>query len=394
MNGQQTAAAVAPQLDSGRALVAAIALSVIAMAAFLVLPLYVGAAARSLAFSEAQLGFLASCVTGGSALASVVMMLLVRRFPWRPMAALALLLLLVPMSLSLAVEDAGQFMFLQAIAALGGGASYSLALTALADRRHPDRAFGLSVAAQVAFQVVGMLALPSLVEQAGMRGLLAVFILMELAGLALVFWLPPSGKTLPPVVAGTRVSGLPVWLALAGCFFFFFNVGVVWTYIERMAVLSGFDSQQIGNGLAIGVSLGIPGALLASWCGDRFGRIVPLALGAVGTVIAVVMLGGDMSFTSFVLAAALYNFVWNFSLAFQYAAVNAVDPGGRGVAAAPAFHGAGGAVGPSVAALFVTAASLQVVNLLAAFAVLSSLALFALALGLARTQARATEVSS
>ena len=362
---------------------AAIALSVIAMAAFLVLPLYVGAAAQYLALSQQQLGFLAAAVATGSAISSVVMMFLVRRLPWRPMAWVALLLMLVPMTMSLWVDNAAAFMAFQAIAALGGGSLYSLALTALADSRHPDRAFGFSVAAQVAFQVLGMLLLPGLVSRAGLVGVLLVFIAMELLGLLLVRALPDTGKPLPPVIGRAAIVSLPALLALAGCFFFFFNIGAVWAYLERMAVLAGFGAQQIGSGLAIGVALGIPGALLASWCGDRFGRVGPLTIGAVGTVVALLLLGPGMSLPVYVMAAALYNFVWNFSLAFQYAAVNAVDPGGRGVAAAPAFHGAGAAAGPALVAFYVTDTSLAAVNMAAGIAVVASLLLFVAALGLA-----------
>ena len=362
---------------------AAIALTVIAMAAFLVLPLYVGAAAQHLALSQQQLGFFAAAVATGSAISSVAMMFLVRRLPWRPMAWAALVLMLAPMTMSLWVDSAAAFMALQAVAALGGGSLYSLALTALADSRHPDRAFGFSVAALVAFQVLGMLLLPGLVSRAGLDGVLLVFIAMELLGLLLVRTLPDTGKPLPPVVGRAAIVSLPALLALAGCFCFFFNIGAVWAYLERMAVLAGFGAQQIGSGLAIGVALGIPGALLASWCGDRFGRVGPLAIGAVGTVVALFLLGPGMSFPVYVLAAALYNFVWNFSLAFQYAAVNAVDPGGRGVAAAPAFHGAGAAAGPALVAFYVTETSLAAVNLAAGIAVVASLVLFIAALGLA-----------
>jgi hypothetical protein len=52
------------------------------------------------------------------------------------------------------------------------------------------------------------------------------------------------------------------------------------------------------------------------------------------------------------------------------------------VAAAPAFHAAGGAVGPGVTALFLTAGSFYPVNVLAGSAVVASVTLFALALGL------------
>jgi MFS family permease len=371
------------ELSHRRSLVAAIGLTVIAMAAFLVLPLYVGAAAQTLTLSQQQLGFLAASVAAGSAISSVVMMFLVRRMPWRRLGTAALLLLLLPMITSLLVEDAVGFMALQGLAALGSGSTYSLALTALADSRHPDRAFGLSLAAQVAFQVTGMLLLPWVVSGAGLDGMLGVFIALELIGLFLVRWLPSTGKVLPPAAVKVAIINVPVLLALGGCFFFFFNVGAVWTYIERMAVLAGFESQQTGIGLAIGVSFGIPGALLASWCGDRFGRVAPLTVGALGTVLALALLNQAMPFAAYVLAAALYNFVWNFSLAYQYAAVNAVDPGGRGVAAAPAFHGAGAAVGPALVALYVTQTSLVAVNIAAGIAVMLSLLLFVWAIGLA-----------
>ena len=371
------------ELNRATSIGAAIALTVIAMAAFLVLPLYVGAAAEQLALSQQQLGFLAAAVATGTAVSSVVMMFLVRKLPWRRMGAVALLLMLVPMIMSLWVETALTFMALQALAALGGGSLYSLALTALADSRHPDRAFGFSVAAQVAFQVLGMLLLPGLVSRAGIDGVLGVFIALELLGLLLVRALPDAGKPLSPVMGPAAIVSLPVLLALAGCFFFFFNIGAVWAYLERMAVLAGFEAQQIGAGLAIGVALGIPGALLASWCGDRFGRLGPLTIGAVGTVGALLLLGQGMSFPVYVLAVALYNFVWNFSLAFQYAAVNAVDHGGRGVAAAPAFHGAGAAAGPALVAFYVTESSLAAVNIAAGVAVVASLLFFIAAILLA-----------
>ncbi|MEM8661633.1 MAG: hypothetical protein AAGF35_12175, partial [Pseudomonadota bacterium] len=183
--------------------------------------------------------------------------------------------------------------------------------------------------------------------------------------------------------APVRQLGLPVLLALAAGFFLFFNVGAVWTYVERMGALAQWETQDIGTGLAVGVAFGIPGALLASWFGNRMGRVLPLTIGATGTIVALFVLGTEFTIISFTLAMALYNFVWNFSLAFQYAAVNAVDDSGRAVAAAPAFHGVGAAVGPATVALFVTETDLQVVNIMAAIATVLSLLLFVVALDMA-----------
>ncbi len=139
---------------------------------------------------------------------------------------------------------------------------------------------------------------------------------------------------------------LPTLLALAGCFLFFFNVGCYWTYVELIGSAAGLGRRELANGLAIGVAFGIAGGLLASWLGERRGRLFPIAASAVMTAIAALLLLGTLHFVDFLSSAVVYNFAWNLSLAYQYAAVNAADRTGSGVAAAPAFHNAGFTVGP------------------------------------------------
>jgi predicted MFS family arabinose efflux permease len=368
-------------VDRASAVAAAVCISFVAVGAFLVLPVFVGAAATEFELSESQVGFLASGIMSGSALSSVLAIFWIRRVDWRKAGYLSVGLLLGAHVGSLLVDDVLLFTLCQVLAGLGGGAAYSLVLTSLSDNRRPDRCFGFSIAAQVSFQVVGLMVLPGIIEQTGLNGLLGILVALEVFALFMLRYLPRTGEAMSPEPLGRSLFRPRVLAALAGCFFFFFNIGAVWTYVERMGVAAGFDANTIGFSLALGVAFGIPGALLASWCGDRYGRLAPLALGAVGTVVAVVLLGDGMGRGDYLVALALYNFVWNFSLAFQYAAVNAADASGRSVAAAPAFHGAGGAVGPGVTALFVSAESLIAVNILAAATVILSFVLFALAVG-------------
>lgn len=364
------------------AVVAGICLSVIAVSAFLVLPVFIGAAVVAMELSERQVGFLASGVMAGSALSSVFTLFWIRKVNWRLASYAALSILLVGYLGAMASKDVILFTGCLFVASLGGGAAYSLALTSLSDNRQADRCFGFSVAAQVAFQVAGMLALPFVAESGGVQGLLAIFAALACVGLFLTRYLPESGVEVAVQGMGGSLYRPKVLAALGGCFFFFFNVGVVWTYIERIGDSAGFEPGLIGVSLAVGVAFGVPGALGASWCGNRFGRLWPLALGAVLTIIALILLlNSTLIITAYIVALALYNFAWNFSLAFQYSAVNAVDETGRSVALAPAFHGGGGAAGPAVAALFVSAGSFSAVSLFAGIAVLLSLALFAVALG-------------
>lgn len=363
---------------------AAICVTFIAMAGFLVLPLFLGAAAGEYDLTQQQIGLLASAVGGMSAIGSIVMMLIVRRVAWRPTTRIAFAVLIAGMAASLFVDNAVAFIACQGIAALGGGAAYSLAITVLSDSRNPDRDFGFSVAAQVAFQVAGMALLPGIIENKGLTGVISILIAFQAAGLLLSSFLPQHGRAVQQGSLGGRILTAPVLLAFAGCFFFFANVGAVWAYIERIAVLAEIAPGDIGKSLAIGVAAGIPGALLASALGERFGRLAPLTISAIGTVAALALLGPSMSLVGYIIAAVLYNFVWNFSLTYQYAGVNAVDRSGRAIAMAPAFHGAGAAVGPGVAAMFVTEQSLAAVNIFASASVIISLACFALAIMLAR----------
>jgi len=363
--------------------IAAIVISVLSMATFLVMPVVVGASVAALGLSDAAVGALGAAVAGGIAVSAALMMFLVRRLPWRLTLRVALLVMALANALSMLVPQVPLFLLLQFVAALGGGTAYALALTILSDSSQPDRCFGFSVAAQVAFQVIGMVLLSRLASGFGLDALLLVFVLLQLCALLLTHKVPRApGLVLTARHGGAVLRRPAVLLTLCGCLLFFFNVGVVWTYLERIADAAGFDAATIGWYLALGVACGIPGALLAAWWGDRSGRLLPLALGTLGTVGALMLLSENMGTPAFAAGVALYNLAWNFSLAFQYAAVNAVDTSGRAVAAAPAFHGLGGALGPAAAAALVGAWGLAVVDALAIAAVLLSLLLFWLGLKL------------
>jgi len=359
-----------------RAVIAAVALSVIGAAGFLIMPVVLGAAVTEFGLSEREVGLLAALLMTGSALSAVSALFWVRVLDWRLAARMALLL----QGLGLAAVTQAQGFIAAGLAflciSLGGGAVYSLVLTVLSDHHQADRVFGYSITAQVAFQVAGLLLLSQFTAPGGFDRLMWDLLALVAIGLVMTAWLPRRGVVGAVVsITGILRQGRAA-LALLGCLFFFFNVGCIWAYVERIGALAGFGAHALGNGMALGVSVGMAGSLSASWQGNRFGRVWPLALGAAGTVLAVSFLLPVMSLAIFVLALALYNFVWNYSLAYQYAVVAAADKSGRCVAVAPAFHAAGGAMGPAVAALLVVPGNFLAVNVLAAVSVLVSLALF------------------
>ncbi len=358
---------------------AAVTLSVIALGTPNILPQFMLAVVADLRFSERAVGLLSSSIMAGAMLSAVAATFWVRRIAWHRAAYLSLIGLIAANGASLRWHWLPLFFTLQCVVGFCGGSLYSLLLVVLSEAPDPDRAFGYTIAAQALYGVCGLIAGPSLLMFAGVNGMLGAFILLGLSGLLFVRLLPLRGR---PVKSDQRTMGfvkLPTLLALSGCFFFFFNVGCYWTYVELIGSLAGLGLHELANGLALGVAFGIVGGLLASWLGERPGRLVPIAACAVGTVIAATLLLGTVHLRGFVISAVLYNFVWNLSLAYQYASVNAADNTGRGLAAAPAFHNAGFMIGPAVASLLIGPSDLRSIIWLVSASAVASLACFGMA---------------
>ena len=363
-------------VNSTQTVIASILYCVVGGAAFLIMPVFIGAAAVQFALNESQVGYLASAVMIGSVMSSIAAVFWIRRINWRKAMLFALVILATGHVCAISSPDYASLLMSVILAGLGGGAVYSLALVILSDNDSPDRVFGYSVAAQVSFQVIGLLVFPSFIAEGGLDSLLKILLVMVLLSLFLLRWIPVAGKVVELSSILQLFSQPKVVYALFGCLFFFFNVGCFWAFIERMGDAAGYSAQLIGNSLAAGVAVGIAGSLCASFLGDRFGRLSQLFISAIGTVVAVVLLSSSQAVFIYVIAVAIYNFVWNYSLTYQYALVNAVDDTGRGVAIVPAFHTIGLVLGPAIAGMLVSANNFIAINILVAISVVISFLFF------------------
>jgi MFS family permease len=363
-------------------MVAGVSLSVVGLATFLLMPQFIEAAVADLGYTERQVGLLSSFVMIGDTLAAVAASLWIRRSSWRWVAVASLVGLLVANGASLAVHGLVPFIALQGLGGLCGGSLYSLSLTVLSDGRHPDRYFAYAIGAQTVYQILGLVAGPFLLHHGGVQAMLALFAALCVLGLLLVRWVPVHGRIGGAAPSAAGLLSRPVLLALAGCFLFYVNIGAYWTYIERIGTAAGIGFTAVSNGLAFSNAASMAGVFLAAWLGDRRGFLMPIAVSACGIVFAILLLTGDLRLTAYVVSAVLYGIAWNVSMTYQYGTVNIVDRSRRGVALAPAFHNAGGAAGPALAATVVTATDHTGVLWLVCVSVLASLVCFMLALRL------------
>lgn len=329
-------------------------LNVVALAGPLVLPLFNEGLQRSLHLSAAEIGEVTALGMVSGVLSNLLTKYWIRRFNW-PAATRVLLVGLIVTDLLWFVCER-QWIPLLAVQCLMGflsGSLYSLTLAVIGDGKHADRMFGIIMAAQVAFQVIGLLAGPLILRHGGLDLIIAIFALLNAASLLLTSLLPARGRSVVTTVPFVSLMKLPIVLALAGCVFFMLNIGAYWTYVELIARHAGLGDAEVASSLAAGVSAGLLGGLAVSWSAPRFNRNGLLAVGALMIVGAVWLLFTPLSIGQFAISCAIYNFAWNFSLALNYSAINAIDSTGHVLPLTPAFHSAGAAAGPGIAAFLV-----------------------------------------
>lgn len=370
-----------------KSVLAASLLTVIGAACFLGTPVILAAAVGDLVLSETQVGVLGSALLSGSAISAVMSAFLVRRYRWRLLAFMALLVEASGFLAASVVDTFPAILLPIWLASFGGGALYSLAMTVLSDHPQAVRLFGFAISVQVAFQVLMLLSMPWFMVPGGLADCLYALLGLCVIGACLVQLLPvrSAGSTNLDTMSVAEVLNQPkALLCLMACLVFFISIGAVWAYLERLGTLSGFAAVQLSQVLAGGVAISILGSITAVWQGSRYGDLLPLGGAGAGMLAAVVMLQVPMSMMQFFVAFAIFNFFWNYSLSYQYAAVARIDSSGRYVAATPAFHSIGGAVGPLIAAVFVTSEQLIAVNVVAGIALLISFTLFYMVLSTRR----------
>lgn len=329
-------------------------LNVVALAGPLVLPLFNEGLQRSLHLSASQIGEVTSLGMVSGMLSNLLTKYWVRRFSWPSATRVLLIGLIVTDVLWLVCER--RWLPLLAVQCLMGflsGSLYSLTLTVIGGGRHADRMFGIIMAAQVAFQVIGLLAGPLILRHGGIDMIIAIFALLNVASLLLTSVLPARGPSSGTTVPFVSLMRLPIVLGLAGCLFFMLNIGAYWTYVELIGRHAGLGEAEVASSLVAGVSAGLLGGLAVSWSARRFNRNGLLTVGALLIVGSVWLLLPPLSIGQFVISCGIYNFAWNFSLALNYSAMNAIDSTGHVLPITPAFHSAGAAAGPGIAAVLV-----------------------------------------
>lgn len=355
-----------------------LALVVVGGSVFNILPLMTAGAADKLGFSGREAGLLSSILTVASGVGCLLSGGWVRSLRWPRAAAVSLGGMFAGNLATLFVHDYMAFVLMQGVAAFFASAVFSLGMTILSDGHESARTFGIAIATQSAYQIAALWAGPSLLRLSGLDGVLVLLAVPAGLAIALTPFLPDQGR---PSAAAQSARGLlkpATLLAFAGFVIFYMGAGAYWTYLELMGQALGLTTRAVADWAAAGVAAGIPAGIIASAQSRRFGSLWPLACAGLLMLIAAILLSGVYGLVAFGIAGMLYYFAWCYSLTYQFALVNAVDPTGRAVAVTGACAFFGSAAGAAFTALFVGPNDYHAVVWIVAIAACVSPALYTL----------------
>lgn len=338
-------------VNSSKSLFAAIYLSVIGAAVFIVQPGFVQGLVEIYSFSEQQAGYIASAEIWGLALTTVLLALGGHRVSWHLILKGSIIVFALGNFASLLTQDFTLFSSMRFLAGMGSGGLVSLTFTIIGLTQRADHNFGYLIMGVLTYGALGLWIMPWALETIGMNGVIVFFALFGLSGWPFVSHTPDSGKEQLQVEDDAiDLSGLFRWFAIVAMFTYFFAQGVIWAYLFLIGLNGGVSEQGVANGLMLSQFLGIAGAFVPAVLGNRFGRIVPLSIGIIGGSIVLYALYGEFSALIYAVTVCIYNFFWNMTHPFLLAAMASFDQHGRVVVYAVAAQMLGLAVGPAFAA--------------------------------------------
>ena len=336
-------------------LATAIGLAVIGSAFFNLQPLFLGAAQPLFALSDSQIGWLAASELAGIAMASVLLTTVAGNYNYRVVASAGLAAIMLGNAATMFAENFAQLLVARlATGLLGDGVVYITAILLLGSSSAPTRTFGLMVFINMAFTATNMQLLPELFSDNIWQALLVFLMMIAATGLLFVIFLPgkrhiTSGN---PVINGLDRQATHLLLAVCA---FAINLGVVWSYAERIGSHAGLSLDEIATYLSYSLPLQATGALLASILGMRFGNAKPMMLVVVLQLIAIGMLikaspDDDWLFFGGISA---WGFSWNLGIAYLLGQAAVMRSGLQILILVPCAEAIGVSTGPAIAAVLV-----------------------------------------
>lgn len=320
--------------------------ALIAYQSLTVLPIILGALVDYRGFTLANVGYVGSVEILGMALAVAISTGLINRVPRNRLAFIAAIALGLTQISSAFTLAPSLFFAERFVAGLSAGCMAGVLASTIALAQAPERLTAFIYLIDALLASVLYLILPAVIVHFELAGAYALLGAATLLIAPVFLLLPARGPAATPASAGlrkdaVRVIGFAIILSAAAA--------AHWTFTERMALQVGLNMAQVGQVFAASLVVGIIGASIAAWIGDRFGSIRPIMLAWTMVLVMGFAVPYLPTPAAFILGFCLLRFFTNINDPYVVGVVARLDIEGRLTTIFAASGLFGAAIGPFLA---------------------------------------------
>ncbi len=333
-------------------IVAACLMSSAGSIVYLISPVLVGSAIDSLGLSSDQAGLLIASYFAGYTIITISAVAWLYRVNMRTAALVSSLAFVASLLIGTTVSSLTGAILTMLVGGAGAGMLYGISITIISQSDDADRYFGIALASQLLLGSALLFAGPAYIgPNWGYSGILAATAVFVALMSVVIPWAP---RAVSSAVGNDQSadSSVPVASILTGIgavLVWFTGYSGIYAFVERIGVDGGLTGHQIGLVLSLTILTGLAGALGAAWLGDRYGKIKPHLIGAIGALITAVLLLGTPELIRYSFAIVFLTLSLNFWLAYMLGGVAAIDTSGRFAVLVTAALGVGATIGPAIA---------------------------------------------
>ena len=342
-----------------------------------IMPALIDGFKQALHFTNQQAGFISSVNAYGTAVGAFAVIFYIKKINWRLTVAL-LLLALIAIDLScIKITNSEILALVRFLHGCVGGSLVGIGFAVTARTKDSDKTFGVLLVVQFGLGGLGMMYIPQLVPDFGIKVLYLSLVAFSSVTLLMLPFISDYklGKDIKKLTPSSwkLLSQRPLQFTLSSIFLFqAANMGL-YAFIFGLGKHYGLSVEFLSVSLAWAAWIAILGPVLVIWMSTRFGLVKPLVIGIVFTILGtIILLYSDVKLI-WIIANIGVGITWAFVNPYLFSICARLDDNGQVAAMGSVASKLGLATGPAVVGLMLANDNYSLVIIIASIVLLVSL---------------------
>ncbi|MCR8922247.1 MFS transporter [Dasania sp. GY-MA-18] len=322
-----------------------------------IMPALIDGLIDGLGFSNKEAGFVGSANVYGAAVGALAAVFIVKFINWKKAALLLLLGLLLADCFSIYLTQVSALVITRFFHGCIGGMLVGIGFAVIARTTEADRTFGYLLTVQFGLGGAGLMFLPPLVPEFGTTALFLALMAFSAITLCMLPFLADYKVAELQLdhkkLAAQKINYKLLSLALLATFLFqAANMGV-YAYVIGLGKTAGQDMLFISSTLGFAAWIAIAGSVLVIVMSTRFGRLWPILIATLLTIVGTWLFHYSDSKSYYWVANVGVGITWAFVISYLLGMCAEFDSSGQMAALGGFASKMGLASGPLTAALIV-----------------------------------------